>query len=284
MGIQASVHVNATPEQVWKVLMNGELWGEWYSTAVEFKTDESGGRRIVFLSTASRMGNQIKDYRENETMTVVDTFASDIYSVRPDGNGSTFTREMVFSGGVTMPYASQVSEKEKMQKQLQKFAELVAAENAAEPAAPKANTDVPRCAKCGKAYTEADLTLHQQMASAETKVLNVRDPQFRKILSLFTLLRCPKCEKYMCADCASTGSGYKCPACGCTFSSGLFVEPTSRNVESGSSGTGAPKAEAKKAAETVKPAARPAASKPAPAKSEPQKLSFLEKLRKFFGG
>ena len=229
MELRSSVHIDADPEQVWKVFTDADSWEDWYGVPVYFSKEGGAITAVTFRAHDGilQSSSPVKDYAEGASMTVVGTFGNDIYTVEPEGSGCRFSQRSVFMPGMSMAPSAQMAEEQKRRKCLERLGELVKDQSSAsgDEAQPKASKPIPHCAKCGFAYTKGDVTLHESMVSADTKIIDVRMPAMRDLLGLCSLIKCPGCGKAICTVCAKTDSGYKCPECGTSIAYPTLIEP-----------------------------------------------------------
>lgn len=143
MDVSVSVKINASPEQVWQVFKDISRWGDWYGVPLKDADWREGG----FVRYGGQYGgqSQLKNYREAATVTCVDRWADDIYSVRADGNGSIFSKTVRPKNGANFTASGYPNECKKQQSYLDKFRDIVEREYtsssaptpaAAEPATP----------------------------------------------------------------------------------------------------------------------------------------------------
>lgn len=128
MDVSVSVKINASPEQVWQVFKDISRWGDWYGVPLKDADWREGG----FVRYGGQYGgqSQLKNYREAATVTCVDRWADDIYSVRADGNGSIFSKTVRPKNGANFTASGYPNECKKQQSYLDKFRDIVEREYA----------------------------------------------------------------------------------------------------------------------------------------------------------
>lgn len=116
-----------------------------------------------------------------------------------------------------------------------------------------------QCKKCGKTYSEADVTMDEGMSQQNMTFLNPSNPAVRKQLGMKTLMKCSSCSKIACSDCAPASdgiAGMRCPFCNTDYTIYSFLKPTAENAadEGRLAAQQSDASPSEKAAEPTKPA------------------------------
>lgn len=126
MEIQVTVHINASPQEVWGVLKDVSRWQEWYGVPMTEADWRSGGHLRYAPHDGIRGGAiPLANYIEGQTVTLAGYWADDVYSLRPEGNGCALEKRVVPKNGANFTADGYPRERQKQQGYLNAFRDLV---------------------------------------------------------------------------------------------------------------------------------------------------------------